>query len=384
MHSGRRAGPQAVRWRTRAAQEANALPRDEFYTADAQPGEPGSLVRSEEFGGWEALADSTAATRMVYRTQSAAGGPAVASAAIATPDGAPPDGGWPVVAWAHGTSGVAPQCAPSLMKDLYYGDLIQALVDEGYAVVATDYSGLGAGDGHEYNTLAANANDVRYSVAAAQSAVEGLGERWVAMGHSQGGQAAWGAARQQADDPVGELAGAVSLAPSPPLGSGLDEVKDAPGTGSYAPYVASSLALQYPDEFEPADILTSAAMEKYEEITRNDCLALAVAVSGEATPAEYFKEGFQDNPVVQRYNEGNVYSDRPLAAPLFAATGSDDVTVHAPVIEAEARKQCAQGTDVEYAEFSGDHDGMVDSASEDFLPWIADRFAGREAPSNCE
>ena len=36
-----------------------------------------------------------------------------ATALVFTPKGTPPAKGWPIVAWAHGTTGVADQCAPS-------------------------------------------------------------------------------------------------------------------------------------------------------------------------------------------------------------------------------------------------------------------------------
>lgn len=50
----------------------------------------------------------------------------------------------PVIAWAHGTSGVARRCAPSLMKDVEYGtEGLMPMVAAGFAVVATDSAGLG-------------------------------------------------------------------------------------------------------------------------------------------------------------------------------------------------------------------------------------------------
>lgn len=50
----------------------------------------------------------------------------------------------PFVAWAHGTSGTAPECAPLNKQNL--GCHFQGLYEitlQGYAVVATDYAGLG-------------------------------------------------------------------------------------------------------------------------------------------------------------------------------------------------------------------------------------------------
>ena len=90
-------------------------------------------------------------TRFLYRSRSVAGTDVPASGVILLPNGTPPARGWPVVVWAHGTSGVARTAAPSLMKDLYYGweGLLQWPL-LGYAVVAPDYAGLGTNVPHQY------------------------------------------------------------------------------------------------------------------------------------------------------------------------------------------------------------------------------------------
>ena len=82
----------------------------------------------------------------------------------------PHRGGIPIVAWAHGSGGSAPKCAPSNMQNLWYH--FQGLYEiafHGYAVIATDYAGLGvASDAsgkaivHEYATGPAQANHLFY------------------------------------------------------------------------------------------------------------------------------------------------------------------------------------------------------------------------------
>lgn len=91
----------------------------------------------------------------------------------------------PVIAWAHGTSGIARICAPSLMNDVYYSweDLFEFPL-LGYAVVATDYIGLGTNFPHQYLAMDAQAEDVVNSIPAARAAVSQIGSRWVAVGHS--------------------------------------------------------------------------------------------------------------------------------------------------------------------------------------------------------
>ena len=64
------------------------------------------------------------------------------SGVLYLPNGEPPAGGWPVVAWAHGTTGVADVCAPSWRgsspRDLAY---FKQWLSHGYAVFGTDYQG---------------------------------------------------------------------------------------------------------------------------------------------------------------------------------------------------------------------------------------------------
>ncbi len=63
------------------------------------------------------------------------------------PRGKPPKHGWPVVSWAHGTTGIADACAPSRDPKgpytFYAAKQFGAWLKAGYAVANTDYEGLG-------------------------------------------------------------------------------------------------------------------------------------------------------------------------------------------------------------------------------------------------
>ena len=67
----------------------------------------------------------------------------------------------------------------------------------GYAVVATDYAGLGTSSRSAYADVSANAQDVINSVIAAHQALPQLGARWIAMGTGEGGMAVVGVAEQE-------------------------------------------------------------------------------------------------------------------------------------------------------------------------------------------
>jgi hypothetical protein len=76
---------------------------------------------------------------------------------------------YPAIAYAHGTSGVFRGCAPSAMPSLYEYGSWAFLVSRGYAVIATDYAGLGNNyTAHQYQASPAQAHDLYYSLAAAR------------------------------------------------------------------------------------------------------------------------------------------------------------------------------------------------------------------------
>ncbi|QUH03854.1 lipase [Saccharopolyspora erythraea] len=365
----------------RAAEAANALPRSALYDTPPGAAVPGSVLGSERATGWQ-LPEGAAGNLVVYNSRSAQGTPVAASAAVLTPAGPPPPGGWPVVAWAHGTSGVARQCAPSLMKDLYYPDEIAHWLEQGYAVVAADYSGLGAGSRHEYITVTANANDVRYSVAAARQAVAGLSERWVAVGHSQGGQAVWGVARQEAAEPTGTFLGSVAIAPVTPYDRLQREVADNEGQGQYLAYVASSIAAQYPG-FQPWNVISDKGMSNYERYLHEGCWTYGRALSGTGTPRELLRPDWSQDAVVREFIERNRYANAPLAGPIFVASGAADTDVAASTVAEVAAEQCGQGTPVDYHDYPGDHETVMRQSAADRSRWVADRFAGAPAPNTC-
>ena len=80
------------------------------------------------------------------------------SGTVSVPKGRAPKGGWPVISWGHGTTGIADACAPSRdsasnpahgLIDYAY-PLLQRWLKAGYAVVRTDYQGLGTPGAHPY------------------------------------------------------------------------------------------------------------------------------------------------------------------------------------------------------------------------------------------
>ncbi|MBV9725401.1 MAG: hypothetical protein JO299_09520, partial [Gammaproteobacteria bacterium] len=92
-------------------EQADALPRTGFFDTPSLAGsKPGALLRQEPFAGY-AVPAGARAIRILYHSLNADGGDVATSGVVLIPGGQTPAGGWPVIVWAHGTSGVARMCA---------------------------------------------------------------------------------------------------------------------------------------------------------------------------------------------------------------------------------------------------------------------------------
>ena len=196
-------------------------PADPFYRVGATDlvGEHGDVIRVRPLSGPAALESAAICELVIYQsTRVSDGAPIGVSGIIALPQGNPPTGGWPVVSWSHGTVGVADRGAPSLDSDELadIGDptdppmtvhrkinaaphgLLNEFLNRGWAVVMTDYEGLGTRGPHPYLFGTSEARGVLDIVRAARAlhnpgsgtGQEIISRRFVIVGHSQGGQAA--------------------------------------------------------------------------------------------------------------------------------------------------------------------------------------------------
>jgi len=137
-----------------AAASVTEAPVPAFYRwTDALPEKPGVILRREALEAAWLPQNAQRAFRILYTSTDGIGGTerVPVSGYVMIPAGTPPKGGWPVVIWAHGTTGVADVCAPSYRglgkRDLAY---MNGWLGRGFLVVATDYQGLGTAGAHPY------------------------------------------------------------------------------------------------------------------------------------------------------------------------------------------------------------------------------------------
>ena len=160
----------------------------EFYTVSMPlPAEPGMLIKSEKVGAAETHGT---VYRVMYTSTTVRDEIVAVTGLIAVPNTPKPADGFPVVTWAHGTNGMADECAPSLEPE-GVAALANNLLDKGWLVTATDYEGEGTPGLHPY---IAGENAARNTIdivrAAHQLPDTPAGDDYVVWGHSQGGHTA--------------------------------------------------------------------------------------------------------------------------------------------------------------------------------------------------
>ena len=194
-----------------------------FYTPRKLPARPhGTLIYRRAYHGPEALTGAVN-TLVMYTQAGIHGRPVAVSGLVSVPRGRAPRGGWPVVSFAHGTTGIADACAPSLATaassggygvDLSTSALLSTWIRDGYAVVRTDYEGLGGPGPHPYLIGRSEGYSVLDMIRAARHLDPAISNRVVLSGHSQGGHAAlWAAALAPVYTPELHVLGTVAFAP---------------------------------------------------------------------------------------------------------------------------------------------------------------------------
>lgn len=367
---------------------------DDFYSVpqNTSTAPVGSLLKVQVDSNTSAytLPPNTALSRIMYQTETLNGSKIPASAYVLWPYSprTQPDG-YPVIGWAHGTSGGFGNCAPSHVKDLWYqSEAPYTLALQGYVVVAPDYAGLGVNKDaegkpilHPYLAFQAQANDLFNAVHAAQTAFRDLSKHFVLMGHSQGGGVAWGAAQRQALRPVDGYLGTVAMSPITRIVDELEIV--GPVAIEALVLLANELPSIFP-QFRSSDIMTSAGVKRLNLLSEvQGCNSPAFELFAEPG---LFQSDWPQNRYVQAFQNLTANGNHPIAGPMFVIQGEADNLIPLQLTTEAVNKVCNDfpGTQLEYVTLANaTHVPAVYASQRQWLAWIEDRFANKVALHGC-
>jgi hypothetical protein len=349
---------------------------DEFYRVPdpLPPGAPGDLIRVMPIA-----TDATSTSiRVMYHSRDARDRDRAVTGVITYPSAAAPDGGWPVVAWAHGTTGLTSICAPSRAMNA-----APAFGVEGVRV-ATDYIGLGPlGERHAYLSGASEAHSVIDAVRAARRLPDAhASARWLAIGHSQGGHSAlWTNELGESYGPELDLLGTIVVAPAAVLDRTFGPADQ------IVPRMVGIMALygivtDHP-EIDPNDYVgpeVAAKAHVIDEKCTDDVVQELVFIPPEVF---YKKNPVETEParsVVLANDPGHVKAD----APLFLVYGSADAWVVPARVDFLFDQLCQIGQVTDLLLIDGaDHGSVMTKDVPAFTTWFEDRLAGKPAPNAC-
>lgn len=328
------------------------------------------------------------ARRAVYRSVSGVDGRArEVSGVFFLPDRNPPAGGWPVISLAHGTTGIDNNCGPSLDPDLMgFLPAVEGLLGGGYAVAVTDYEGLGAPGSHPYLEPRTEAYNVIDAVRALRNIYPDVSTRWMALGNSQGGQAAWAANELSETYGSGlDLVGTVALSPAANVTALADLAKSGSLTDeqrNVMPLVVGGLR-RYDSTVDEQALMGPELLLHQKQMF--GCSAGAAGVRSEyatsaalrpASPAS--QQQFRDALRRIALPQGR------LSAPMLVINGLEDQTIPHDWVSAAVAASCRLGGQIEHAEIPGaGHTDLGESANQTQASWIEARFASQPAPTNC-
>lgn len=344
-------------------------------------GEPGDLIRSVPI----AAPSGARAWRVLSHTRALTGEERALSSVVVAPDGPAPKRGRVIVSWAHGTTGLGDQCAPSKDANVALNvPWISDLLAAGYVVVATDYQGLGTPGLHPYLVGESEGRAVLDAARAARHLPTGAGKRVLIAGHSQGGHAALFAgeiAREYA--PELRVLGVASGAPVSDPGRFLDLTGASRSTAGFVLMGVSGYLVAYPELARMPSILTPEAALRA-DLAQSACAGEVIGGFANDTVTGLFAQDLRANPEWARRLDENAAGHRAAGAPVLVWQGSADPLTPASINGDYVTKACAQGSTVAYDLYDGaDHGTVLAAAHDDVLQFFAARAAGKKPHSDC-
>jgi dipeptidyl aminopeptidase/acylaminoacyl peptidase len=333
--------------------------------------------------------DGAQAYRIVYHSTDGGGVPIDVTGVVIVPSGPAPNGGRDIVAWAHGTSGIADACAPSTNSWLF--DSIAGLRDllkRGYIVAASDYQGLGGPGPHPYLIGASEAHSVLDSVRAARAVPHAsAGNRFALWGESQGAHATlWSAQLAAQYAPELELVGAAADAPPVDLVANLTGNTNAAVRALITAYAGASWSEVYGI---PLSTITAPVGEDLIHRLAKNCVTLdgfklRTKIGLVRLTRQLRGLDLNASPRWAELMRVNSVAPRALGVPLLIAQGSADVIVAPQVTRRFVEQMCQIGQPLRFVEVAGgDHVTIAKRTATTTIDWIADRFAGKAVPDDC-
>jgi hypothetical protein len=380
------------------------------------PGAPGDVIRTEpsDIHIADDFPDALGvkAIRILYRSTNTHDQPVAVSGTYLQPAAPwPGPGPRPLISFAVGTHGQGDQCAPSRLINVYLYHsrpldvfleyellLIQRMIKRGWAVVVTDYIGLGTPGVHTYTVRADEGHAVLDAARAAYQLPDtGLDTHGplALYGYSQGGGATAAAAELASTyAPELDISGTYAGAPPADLAAELPSL-DGSLTAGILGYVINAAIAAYP---EYADAIHQALTPDGEDLiakTQNQCLGETIANFMFRHVSRYLavdpETAITTEPFRTIFDQQRIGRLKPVAPVLISSNRYDPLVPYVPAVQL-GRDWCALGADVQFNtneepplfnKLILNHALPIVVDAPWVLDWVADRLDGLPTSPNC-
>lgn len=368
----------------------NAQP-DPFYTPpESIPvGDFGDVIRARPSkAGPPAARELANAWQVMYLSTGARGQRNVVTGTILVPKGVDSKT-VPVVGLGPGTTGPAFKCTVSRFINsgsFYEQSIVNGLLAAGYAVAVTDYEGYHENPKSTYIVGRAVGSALVDVVRAATKLPEaGLSAspKVAFQGFSQGGAASlWAAQLQPTYAPELNVVGVSAGGVPSDLISTLLKLQGSPYFG-FAWNALIGLDNAFPDELKFSTYHTTAGQQITQKMNSGDCtIELVLDYPGKYTTDYMTQSPFSLTTWTGRAKE-NLLGKTAFTAPLYQYHASNDPIVPFAQDEKVRDAYCALGMKVQWNVLDTGHITTVSRGNPGALAFLADRFAGKPATSNC-
>lgn len=328
---------------------------------------PGTLVDSEEIG---APGDAQA-WKITYCSTGREGQAVDVTGQLVVPSGEAPADGFPLIAYAHGFAGAGDQCAPSA-RGVERIPYVQDWLAAGYAVVATDYAGLGTEGTPGFLVGESEARSVLDSVrAAANMSDADIGDRTVIVGYSQGGHSAlFSGELAPAYAPEIDLVAVAALAPPTDVEMIVGDLFAGEARFGLAIDIIASWAEYY--GLDAGQLLTERGL-----VAADQALTVCAGESARGPTSGFVANQIQDAPDWSRLLSENNTGQRPIDVPVFVGQAANDTLVPARVTRSALPGMCEIGTEINFIQYPGaTHRDLPNAARSDVIEFVEAALAG--------
>jgi dienelactone hydrolase len=360
--------------------------------------QPGHLIHHEPI---DTAITGARAWRVRYLSRDLAGRDQEATGLVIAPAAAGADR--PILTWCHGTTGLGDAACPSAQPDpareltayftpgstrqIDYGvPGLQAMIDAGWVVCATDYQGLGSPGVHQYTVGATNGRDSVFIARAARHLDPGAGTKLGVIGWSEGGNAAAAVAElDPADFGELDLVGSVLYSPGVPIMALAHPVGESVGLSdptatptAHLLMILKGMAAAF-DDIDVADILTPLGVEVIETAWNtqpvhhlDDVIKRQFRLKGAMVRSD--PQNFDAwKAAIARSSAGQKAPRCPLL--LCVDTFGGGLVVPVPWQDAYQQAVEAHGGQIERIEFpDDDHFSLPQAAAPQAQAWLAKHY----------